>query len=80
MYGDLTRRGIGHYLETPGQASKSNDSNVMPHVAGVAAVAAVNTGAIALGYFGGPYGKAIGVALLAIPDPLIYLVAYNLVD
>jgi hypothetical protein len=80
MYGEITRRGIGHYLEEPKQGFLDNASDLIPHAAGLAAVATVNGIAIAFGIYGGAYGKAVGLALLAIPDPVIYLIAYNLTD
>jgi len=58
------------------------DSELIPTIAGFAAVATVYAVAGALAVADGPlpFGDAIAVGLLAIPDPVIFAFGYSLFD
>lgn len=68
--------------ETVKQVSKRKESKLIPTMAGFASVAAVYAAAPVLVASDGPlpFGDAIAVALLAIPDAAIFAFGYGLFD
>ena len=82
MEGNLGRGGIGWYLDEIDSAIQSDRSDLIPHVAGLSALALSYGAAGALIAMDGPlpFGDAIAVGILAVPDIVIYGVAYSLFD
>ena len=82
MEGSIGDRGIGWYLNEVGDAIESDRVDLVPHVAGITALALTYglAGALALGDGPLPFGDAIALGILAVPDPIIYLAAYSLFD
>ena len=78
MQGTLLDRGIGWYLEPPEGTPK--DSDIIPHVAGIAAVGLSYTVAGALVLADGPlpFGDVVALGILAVPDIIWYGVGYAL--
>jgi len=78
MQGSLLERGIGWYLEPPEDAPQEPD--LVPHVAGMAMVGLSYTVAGALIAFDGPlpFGDAVALGILAVPDVIWYGVGYSL--
>ena len=68
--------------ETVKQMSKRKESKLIPTMAGFASVAAVYAAVPALVVSDGPlpFGDAIAVGLLAIPDAAIFAFGYGLFD
>lgn len=83
MTGDLTHRGIGGwYLEEVADAATSNRDDLVPHVAGLTFVAGSYGLAVALAAGDGPlpFGDAIAVGIIAVPDVVWYGMGYSLFD
>lgn len=82
MEGCISDRGIGWYLNEVGDAIESDRVDLVPHVAGLTALAITYglAGALALGDGPLPFGDVIAVGILAIPDPLIYYAGYSMFD
>jgi len=82
MEGSLLERGIGFYLDPPKDLRPAKDSKIIPHLAGLTAVGGVYVAAGALVAMDGPlpFGDALAVGLLAIPDVAIYAVGYSMFD
>ena len=83
MTGDLTHRGIGGwYLEETANAASSDRVDLIPHVAGLTFVAASYGLAVSLAASDGPlpFGDAIAVGIIAVPDVVWYGIGYSLFD
>jgi len=83
MTGDLTVRGIGDwFLEEVGDAALDSDVNLVPHVAGLGAVAMSYGLAVSLAASDGPlpFGDALALGILAVPDVVWYGIGYSLFD
>lgn len=80
LEGSLLERGIGWYLNPPEGAPQNPD--VMPHVAGMAAVGLTYAVAGTLITMDGPlpFGDAVALGLLAVPDVVWYGIGYALFD
>lgn len=79
--GSLLERGLTWYLTVPDYATETS-SNVIPHVAGMTAVGLSYMAAGALVAADGPlpFGDAIAVGILAVPDVVWYGIGYSLFD
>lgn len=83
MTGDLTVRGIGDwFLEEVGDAVLDSDVDLVPHVAGLGAVAMSYGLAVALAASDGPlpFGDALALGIIAVPDVVWYGIGYSLFD
>jgi len=83
MTGDLTVRGIGDwFLEEVGDAVLDSDVDLVPHVAGLGAVAMSYGLAVSLAASDGPlpFGDALALGILAVPDVVWYGIGYSLFD
>lgn len=83
MTGDLTVRGIGDwFLEEVGDAVLDSDVDLVPHVAGLGAVAMSYGLAVTLAASDGPlpFGDALALGILAVPDVVWYGIGYSLFD
>ena len=83
MTGDLTVRGIGDwFLEEVGDAALDSDVDLVPHVAGLGAVAMSYGLAVSLAASDGPlpFGDALALGILAVPDVVWYGIGYSLFD
>lgn len=76
MQGTLLERGIGWYLDPPEGALQNPD--IIPHVAGMAAVGLTYTvaGLLIAGDGPLPFGDAIAVGILVVPDVVWYGIGY----
>jgi hypothetical protein len=83
-YPSINERGLGGWIldemvsieSQPGQ----HKVKFVPHVAGLTAVGVSYLAAMGLAFIPHPLSKAASVAILAIPDVLIYAVAYSMFD
>lgn len=82
MEGSLLERGIGFYLDPPEELRPTDQSKIIPHLAGLTAVGGVYVAAGALVAMDGPlpFGDALALGLLAIPDVAVYAIGYSLFD
>jgi len=83
MTGDLTVRGIGDwFLEEVGSAIDNPDVDLVPHVAGLGAVAMSYGLAVTLAATDGPlpFGDALALGILAVPDVVWYGIGYSFFD
>jgi hypothetical protein len=82
MEGSLLERGIGFYLDPPKELRLKKNTKIIPHAAGLTAVGGVYVAAGALVAMDGPlpFGDALAVGLLAIPDVAIYAIGYHAAD
>jgi len=83
MTGDLTVRGIGDwFLDEVGDAVLDSDVDLVPHVAGLGAVAMSYGLAVSLAASDGPlpFGDALALGILAVPDVVWYGIGYSLFD
>jgi hypothetical protein len=82
MEGSLLERGISFYLQEGSRPREGYDtSKIIPHVAGLTTLglsyAAV--GALVLGDGPLPFGDAIALGIIAVPDIVWYGIGYSLV-
>jgi hypothetical protein len=70
------------FKETVKQVDAREESKLIPTIAGFVAVAAVYAAVPILVASDGPlpFGDVIAIGLLAIPDAVIFAIAYNLFD
>lgn len=79
--GSLLERGLGFYLKAPPEGA-SQDPNLLPHVAGLTAVGLSYVVAAGLVAFDGPlpFGDALALGIVAVPDLVWYGIGYSLFD
>lgn len=80
-YQAINDRGLSGWIFDEALAyDQHEDIELLPHVAGLTAVGVTYLAATGLAFIPHPLGKAASVAILAIPDVLIYAVAYSMFD
>ena len=84
LYGELTSRGLGNWylsetIQDPGFFQRED---LRPHLAATTAVLGLNLVGLGLIAIDGPlpFGDALGVAVLAVPDVMVYGVVYSMFD
>jgi hypothetical protein len=79
--GSLLERGIGFYLQAPPEGGPQ-EPELMPHVAGMTVLGLsymVAAGLVAIdGPF--PFGDALALGIVAVPDVVWYGIGYSLFD
>jgi hypothetical protein len=80
-YRAINDRGLGGWILDEAIAYEQHeDAELLPHVAGLTAVGVTYLAATGLAFIPHPLGKAVSVGILAVPDVLIYAVAYSMFD
>jgi hypothetical protein len=79
-YVAINDRGLGGWILDEALAYDEGENELIPHVAGLTAVGVTYLAATGLAFIPHPLGKAASVAILAVPDVLIYAVAYSMFD
>jgi len=82
MTGDLTVRGIGDWFLEEVVDAVHSDVDLVPHVAGLGAVAMSYGLAVALAASDGPlpFGDALALGIIAVPDVVWYGIGYSFFD
>lgn len=80
MEGNLLQRGIGWYLQEPPEGAEPDA--LMPHLAGLTTLGLSYAVAGALVAIDGPlpFGDAVAIGILAVPDLVWYGLGYSLFD
>lgn len=81
MEGNLLQRGIGWYLSEPPEGAAEPEA-LLPHVAGLTTLGLSYAVAGALMAIDGPlpFGDAVAIGILAVPDLVWYGLGYSLFD
>lgn len=81
MEGSLIERGIGWYL-SPAPEGAPTSGGVFPHVAGMTVLGLSYVAAAALVASDGPlpFGDALALGIVAVPDVVWYGIGYSLFD
>jgi hypothetical protein len=80
-YVAINDRGLSGWILDEALAYDDHDDvELLPHVAGLTAVGVTYLAATGLAFIPHPLAKAASVGVLAVPDVLVYAVAYSMFD